>query len=161
MRVAAALVVGQVLLCAVIGWVTFRSGQTRRPDSVPPADPLAAKPLAIPPPVVVPPPSPKPSASSSAARKAALSTEPSARASSKPPPSPPAPAEARKSPATRPPLAAQPDLVVPTPEPDASVQSPVKVLDPCDPVDATGLTADGVSVRCVEGDDGTLRWQIN
>jgi hypothetical protein len=40
------------------------------------------------------------------------------------------------------------------------VQSPVAILDPCDPVDAQGLTADGISVTCVAGRDGVPRWQV-
>jgi hypothetical protein len=46
------------------------------------------------------------------------------------------------------------------PTPDDEVQSPVTVLDVCDPVDAKGLTADGTSVTCVAGRDGVLRWQL-
>ena len=54
----------------------------------------------------------------------------------------------------------QPQLVPPTPI-ATPVQSPVKLHDPCEPVDALGRTADGVAVRCVRGDDGVARWQID
>jgi hypothetical protein len=164
-RVAVALVAGQAVLCAVIGWVTFGSGHAHRPGPVRTVEPLAAKPLVIPPPVVTPPPRPpRSSAAPSAAKKDTTSASPSARPSSRQPRSAPASvAEPARSPRPdSPPLPpAGPALSVPSPSSDDEVQSPVKLLDPCDPVDAPGLTVAGLSLRCVKGDDGRLHWQIN
>jgi hypothetical protein len=163
-RVAVALVAGQAVLCAVIGWVTFGSGHAHRPGPVPTVEPLAAKPLVIPPPVVLPPPRPPRSpATPSAAKKDTTSASPSARPSTREPRSTPASvAEPARSPRSGPsPPPEGPALAVPSPTPDDQVQSPVKLLDPCDPVDALGLTVAGLSLRCVKGDDGSLHWQIN
>jgi hypothetical protein len=161
-RMAVALVAGQAVLCAVIGWVTFGAGHPHRPSAAPTVEPLAVKPLVIPPPVIVPPPRPpRSSAAPSTGRKASTAVS-SERSSSTPTPRPSSSRPAAARPAAG--RAATPDppaLVVPSPAPDDVVQSPVTVPDVCDPVDARGLTADGVSVTCVVGRDGVLRWQLS
>jgi hypothetical protein len=158
-RVAVALILGQAVLCAVIGWVTFGSGHAQPRGPVPTTEPLAGKPLVIPPPVVVPPPRPpQPSAEPSVSKKvrrASPSERPSTRPSSSPTTTP------ARSPVRQASPTGQPALALPTPPTAGPVQSPVKVLDVCAPADAIGLTAEGVSVTCVLGGDGTLRWQIN
>jgi hypothetical protein len=158
-RVAVALVLGQALLCALIGWLTFGSGHAHPRGPVPTSEPLAGKPLVIPPPVVVPPPRPpRPSAEPSVTKKVRTAS-PSERPSTRPPSSPtstPARSPVRQASPT-----GQPALALPTPPTADPVQSPVKVLDVCAPEDAIGLTAEGVPVTCVLGRDGNLRWQIN
>jgi hypothetical protein len=159
-RVAVALVAGQALLCAVIGWVTFGASHAHRPGApVSTVEPLAGKPLVMPPAVSVPPPR-APSASVTPSAKEKVKT--SAPASPRQSPSRRPPAEDSTSPpvmlASPPP---RPADVAPSPTPADQVQSPVKLLDVCEPLDAKGLTADGVPVRCVKSADGTLHWQIN
>jgi hypothetical protein len=163
-RVAVALVAGQAVLCAVIGWVTFGSGHPHRPGPVPSVEPLAARPLVIPPPAVLPPPKPpRSSATPSAGKKDTTSASSAPRSSTGQSHSAPASAaETTRSPvrqASPPPEG--PALAQPSPSSDDEVQSPVKLLDTCEPVDALGLTVAGLSLRCVKGADGSLRWQIN
>jgi hypothetical protein len=162
-RVAVALVAGQAVLCAVIGWVTFGSGHTHRTGPVPSVEPLAAKPLVIPPPAVVPPPKPpRSSATPSAGKKDTTSASSSPRSSTGQPHAAPASvAETTRSPGRPSPPPEEPALTQPSPSSDDEVQSPVKLLDACDPVDALGLTVAGLSLRCVKGADGSLHWQIN
>jgi hypothetical protein len=164
-RVAAALVAAQALLCGVIGWVTFGARHPHHPTAVPTVEPLAGKPLLIPPPVIAPPAPPRPprpSASASTRKKVDApppsSPRPARRTRSSPPPEPVP--EVRSSPAAQV-SPSQQTALLPTALPDGVVQSPVKILDGCAPVNAKGLTADGISVTCRQAADGTLRWQIN
>jgi len=160
-RVAAALIAGQAALCAVIGWVTIGASHPHRSDASASVDPLAGPPLVIPQPGVVaplppsPPPGPTRPASTSTVRTSGPSTPPASHRSPERPPS----ATVRPvGPVRLPPPTEQAQLDG-TPTPD--VQSPVDLLGLCDPLDALGLTADGISVRCVPGADGTPRWQAD
>jgi hypothetical protein len=164
-RVAVALVAGQAVLCAVIGWVTLGSGHAHKPAPVRTVEPLAAKPLVIPPPLVAPGPKPPRSSatpSPSADRKDSTSASARSRPSTRPPRSAPARVSASaRAPIKPAPPPGQPALALPSPSADDEVQSPAKPLDPCAPVDAKGLTLAGLSLLCVKSDDGSLRWQIN
>jgi hypothetical protein len=171
-RVATALVVGQVALCAVIGWMTFGVSHNDKSDKPHLVGPLAGGPLMIPTPVVPLPQSPGPSSTGHAGpahvfrtlaaptlppiRPSAvlLSAVPSAPTGSAVPPKPPA---GDLLPATTAPTKGNPGKLDPSPE----VQALVKLLDVCDPAGAAGLTVDGTSVQCLRTSDGTLAWQIN
>ncbi len=175
-RVAAALVAGQAVLCAVIGWVTF--GSSGPPPSV------AGRAVDAPtvPPIMVPtasmaiplPPSPAPGTTATATRRAQESTRPAR----KPPPKPVATPGVRTTTVperpttvatttaeTRP---AVPPSVPPVADPAATpapmpteVQQEVVAGEPCDPPGALGETVDDVEVSCVRGPDGRPSWQIN
>ena len=49
-RMAVVLVIGQALLCALIGWIVFGHSFSTRPPGAPPVDRLAVPPMVIPPP---------------------------------------------------------------------------------------------------------------
>lgn len=168
--VAVALVTGQALLCAIIGFVTFGSPG----DAAPSADAAGPR-LAGPPIVVSPTGAPSPSRSAASKKR---STSRSTAAIRQRSPAPTAPA-ARRSP-TRP--AAPPSTgivpVVPAPPaPSGSLLPPIDLFprpsaesdDPeapavanarCDDEGATSETADGQAVRCVRGRTGDLRWRL-
>lgn len=178
-RVAAALVAGQVLLGAVIGWVTFGESSPT-PQAAgriePPAAPLPVVPpeTSGPGPAVTVPPEPpvRPGASPSRVRS-----------TKRPAGGPARPARTRTTaPAPQPPAEEPPPQLVislppsptvlpsggpgrgrrtPPPAPSPSVQGPVRVGDRCEPEGAAGRTADDRPVLCARGDDGELRWQIN
>ncbi|MBU2662022.1 hypothetical protein KOI35_00730 [Actinoplanes bogorensis] len=182
-RMAVALVVGQALLCALIGWLTL--GRARPDDPAPPGsvvDQLAAPPLAAPP-------VPVPSSSSSRApavsstrerkaiRPAPTTTAPVPTRTPQPisvppeepaivPPVPPAPSPSA-SPSVSVPVSASPITVpspVTTPSPPAKapdeVQQPVVVGDECRPEGALGRTAEGELVKCVRDGRHRARWKI-
>ena len=157
-RVAVALIAGQALLCGVVGWVTFGAGPARHSSApVPTVEPLAGKPLTIPTPAPPPPRPPKSSASSSpSARESSVKAVPATTATRPRPTSKPAARIPLKQVSPPPPVPA-----LPIPASADPVQSPVELFDVCAPAGALGRTADGVSVRCVLGIDGTLHWQIN
>jgi hypothetical protein len=173
-RVATALVAGQALLCAVIGWVTIgppdagpRAARTVEPLAAPPVVPSLAGPAPAPPRVSPPPdsaqtPSPRGSrARSSASRAPAPPRRTRATTKPAPPPdesptlviAPPEPGETRTTP--------DPGIIgTVAPSPVETVQGPVTVGEECEPEGAPGITADDRKVRCVRNDDGDLRWQI-
>ncbi|MCY1140432.1 hypothetical protein OWR29_20740 [Actinoplanes sp. Pm04-4] len=183
-RMAVALVVGQALLCALIGWLTL--GQSR---SEPPGTPgSVVDQLAAPPPANPPPPSARTAIApaTTQARKpapVATTTRPvprravtSSAVPSRPPAQPPASREpepilipAPKSPAPEPPAPSPPAVTpmptttsatpAPSPTPDL-VREPVEVGDECRPAGAYGRTAEGVLVRCVREWGHRPRWKI-
>jgi hypothetical protein len=175
-RVAAALVAGQALLCGVIGFVTFDDEAETEPAA------RAAPPLADPQIGVPRPGGPRPAPSSapgidapsgSAAAVRRWSREAASRAVPRPAPSAVLPA----SPAPPPGPPASPGAVPVPPAPPAQVTSPpagllpsapaaeddlhapVEVGERCDEAGALGWTARGRIVRCARGHDGDLRWR--
>ncbi|GIM91574.1 hypothetical protein [Paractinoplanes toevensis] len=188
-RVAVALVVGQALLCALIGFLTLgRSGGS--------VDRMAEPPL-VPPPATAPG-SPSPTASFSATAttrpaqpaRDATSTRGKRKpdptpatgattAASEPPPEPmidfPAPvttptpgvsSTATSAPsAPSAPTASPPKELIPPPAPPFGsaappVQDSVVAGDPCAPEWAFGRTSHGTLVRCVRTWHHRLRWKI-
>jgi hypothetical protein len=170
-RLAGALVAGQALLCAVIGWLTFGPPDAAEETAAP------VQPVAAPPPLVIPsitvalPPTPPPS--TRATTEEPPNPPPRAR-SSRSPRQPVAPKPAGRqvdtgepgTPVVAPPVepapAPSPDVnATPTPSESAEVQGPVVAGEPCEPEGAPGVTDDEVALRCVRADDGQLRWEIN
>lgn len=175
-RVAVALVVGQALLCAVIGWVTFSYSRERAHRDPAAVDQLAAPPatIAVSPSVPTTGRTPGPTPGSSRAR----STPPAAPV----PPGPPRPATgvttstgpaASVAPTTTskspylvviPPPAAPRASASPSPAasatPTAVVEEPVVAGARCDRRGALGRTADGVDVLCLPDRQGRLHWKI-
>ncbi|MET0423398.1 MAG: hypothetical protein ABW046_05965 [Actinoplanes sp.] len=180
-RMAVALVIGQALLCALIGWLTLGSSQdqTRRPAS-PPVDQLAAPP----PPALL-----EPTATISTAPRQIRPVRPIRPASSSPVarldrttrPTTPAPRPSSKRPPSRPPLPSTnptppappvpPGLLTPSPQPSSSatpiglpgdepVQQAVTIGDRCRPEGAYGRTKRGVLARCLSSWHRGPRWKI-
>jgi hypothetical protein len=165
-RVAVALVVGQVLLVGLIGWLTLGRGGS--PAGA--VDQMAAPP-AIPPPTItsqyVDPPAPPvtsiaPPTSVKRAtpgHRTAPTHSPSPPRPVPPQPPPPAPSE------PTPTIVVTPTIVPPglapvvTPSP-SEAPGPVVVGDRCAPEGAYAHTADGVLVRCVRLWHHRLRWKI-
>jgi hypothetical protein len=183
-RVAAALVAGQAVLCAVIGYVTLGGDGFRGREAAPIGDPLAAAPFVVPTPRVRSPsattvaPKPPAGARSTTLPVAAVPS----RQHPEPTPAPPAGPTAPEPP---------PDVLVatsgpstdattstsiaptpaatsaddsggqPAPSPPASVptEQGVTIGDPCGPVDAPGVTGDGTAALCRPDNAGILRWQ--
>ena len=162
--VAVALVTGQALLCAVIGFVTF--GDHGRPA---PAGPRAAEPLAGPPVAVPAPVLPEPSATSRAPRKRGKAHVSSSARPARPATTSPVPRRSSGAPAPEP-AVTSPAATAPAPEPPSPISlvpaEPVEESDPppvlgepCDDEGATGRTAEGRAVRCEPGRGGDLRWR--
>jgi hypothetical protein len=150
--IAVALVVGQLALCSVIGWVTF--GDLL--DESPPRDPGAL------PAITGPLPEPDPTATVTTAAPTVTTRAPRTGA----PARTTAPRIARPTvaPTTVPSMpahsASKPDAVLlPAPGEEEAVQEPVKRHAPCSPEDALGRTEDGDWLRCRQTDDGELRWR--
>ncbi|MFD0520309.1 hypothetical protein [Paractinoplanes durhamensis] len=175
MRVAVALVIGQALLCALIGYLTLgRSGAAGRS-----VDQMAEPPLA-----------PPPTATSSYASPSASARSLSATATSRPThrardltttstpaapdPAPPVPPELPPDPligtssptpgpvttATPPPVAGLIPPQPPAASPVTDVQDPVTIGDRCAPEWAFGRTADDTLVRCLRTGRHAPRWKI-
>ncbi|GAA2545716.1 hypothetical protein GCM10010435_13500 [Winogradskya consettensis] len=158
MTVAVMLVVGQALLCGVIGFVTFGGKQEH----------LSAAPRTADAPVVVDPhptgrPASAPPSSGTASRRLSRSrlppapppvVTPTSRPSSSPPALTPfvATSPAPTSPAA---TTTPPDLALLPPEKD---DAPV-VRGICEIEGSTDRTKDGQAVRCTRGHDGRLRWR--
>jgi hypothetical protein len=166
-RVAVALVTGQALLCAVIGYVTFGPSDPP-PQAAAPVEPLAG-------PAMPTPRMPQPSAAVSAGQPAVPSPRPSrtARTSESPvtligpapttrPPTSATPAKTTDRPMLEAPPA-PPLLDVPTPNPmlTPSPTAPPVEDDPCETEGAEGQTAAGVNLVCTRLADGSLVWLIN
>lgn len=170
-RVAAALIVGQALLCALLGYLTLgRSGAQPR------GEPMAEPPFVPPATVTGGQAAPAGSPSATATRKArprSGGTVPAGRSRKPAPPVPPA-ATAEPSPATpddagpptgtttgapSSPLPFAPPRP-PTVAPSELVQSPVTVDESCAPEGAFGLTAEGALVRCVRTGRHAPLWKI-
>lgn len=167
--VAVALVVGQALLCGIIGFVTFGGKSEVRPAPRAVEPRLAGPPRVVPPPGVPPPSSAAPTGKRTPVRATSthrsLPAPPPARtrsrATSKPsrPPAvtPPSASSAPPAPAISPPVALLPTS--PAAGDDESPDPPVAGQS-CDDEDATGKTAEGKSVRCERDRDGDLRWRL-
>ena len=172
-RIALALVTGQALLCAVIGWVTFGTPDDRRSGPRGPITTLTDPPFALP---QLPAAAPSGSPSTARPRRSAGSVDRSpvrstARATRSA--RPPASVRARPRPVT--PSAATPSTARPTksslpaappadPEPSGGgvgFEAPVVVGQRCDRRGELELTEDGVEVRCTRDRAGVLRWQID
>jgi hypothetical protein len=175
-RVAVALVVGQALLCTLIGWLTL--SQSRPAGSGPGAsavDQLAAPPPVAPgPPVVGTTTSAAPSSSYSSApvrrkRTSAAVDAPAPPRATTGAPTPPSPEPiglppeppAASSSAPAPPLppTVAPSSAVTTP-PTGLIRAPVTIGDRCRPEGAFGRTAEGALVRCVAERHRRPRWKI-
>ncbi|GAB2573305.1 hypothetical protein Aab01nite_19790 [Paractinoplanes abujensis] len=181
-RMAVALVVGQAMLCALIGWLTL--GRHRPEPARPPGAPVVDQ-LAIPPLTTTAASAPPPSRSAISATR--QSRQPSVVSSARPAPvrstsAAPAPPAASPEPILAPPD--DPAMVPPVPPvpspstpktpllpsspasspvPSASpgvVQDPVRVGDECHPVGSYGRTAEGDLVRCVRDWRHGPRWKI-
>jgi hypothetical protein len=172
---ASALIAVQIALCAVIGFVTFGTRHHAHQASSG-GRALADAPGLIPPATAGPP--------GLSAAGPATSSSPTKRKSSKTtapktvgalPPSPPSdtgqvvaapgmtpskndPQAIEPSPLGTAPEASRPPPA-PAPSPTGSVQTGVKISDPCNPRGALGRTKNGVAVLCVADTDGQLRWQ--
>jgi hypothetical protein len=130
-RLAGALVVGQVLLVAVIGWVTFTCAGGHSAKGAPAVDQLAAPPAVIPPPAPgqAPPPSPSqaPPLSPSPAASATESAAAGAQTRTADPDPPAAPRSNASGPRPRmiaPSASAAPSAPVPPAPPYSTVASP-------------------------------------
>jgi hypothetical protein len=163
-RTAVALVVGQALLCALIGWLTFgRSTATapgRRGSTT--VDGLALRPV-DPSSSTAPrnPPRSVPAASGSARTVPGATRHlPTAPPTVAPAPSSAAPAAPAVPPEPSTLLASNTTAPVVPPAPPASVevQAPVLVGARCRPAGAFGLTVDGTAVRCLG--PHRPRWKI-
>jgi hypothetical protein len=184
-RVAAALVIGQIVLVAIVGWVTLTRAGDRPAPGAPRVDQLAAPGLLAP----AAPPSPEESRGKSpSVHHRAQTVDPSpAAAAKKPGADPAAPTPARAAgPALTPsppgtssgPLtlvppvswgAAQPTTAATTPpispavapSPTASAPpAPVLAGRPCDQLGALTRADDGRMVRCLPDRHHQLRWKI-
>lgn len=182
---AVALLVGQALLVALIGWVTL--GASSAPHGKPATvDEMAAAPARrpmpndgrhdpAPPGLFVPP----PLVPSSSHRSSSPRIPSSPRLSSSHPPAPAAPAPSLPMPIPSPSSsAADPSLKASVTQPPAppaelpsvsprggatptqTTQSPVTVGEECDPEGAFGSTAQGTVVRCEADDPERPRWKI-
>lgn len=168
-RVATALVTGQALLCAVIGWVTFGPSEQPPRASAPVGSLAGPQPsLELPglPPAALPAPTVKsPVPSRSARRTEPPSTLSGTRPSPSRKPSTPArPARTSDQPLLDPAPGDSPVLTVPAPNPmltPAPTESPVVVEGACEPEGARGETAAGVELSCARRQDGSLVWLIN
>ncbi len=165
MRVAVALVAGQAVLCAVIGWVTFGPSEAK-PDAagIHPLTKPIVFPTLPPYPTKVIPAAPEVSATKASSPRASRSSSTSpTRATSEPATEKPRPVMATGPTSSAPPsdpgLAATPSP--PAASPSESVQSPVVEGRPCSPEGAKGQTSNHVDLRCVKDADGDLVWQIN
>jgi hypothetical protein len=152
--IAVALVVGQLALCSVIGWVTF--GDLLHPASSAQRDtgaPAATLPL-VEPPVATPSSTPVPTAPTSPPSHAAPPVRTAAVPTTRP--SAVRPAGTGK---VIPSATAEDVVLLPAPGSSEAVQEKAKRNKPCSPENALGRTADGVWLRCLQADDGELRWR--
>lgn len=178
-RVAAALVFGQAVLCAVIGYVTLGGPGAHRPDAAHTGEPFAGGPLALPAPAVHPPsptsiaPEP-PGAAKTTTRRPVIAPSRHRPELTPTPPSeaPPVILLATSLPGTDPttgtspapsPEATSPNessgLPPPSPPTSQPTEQGVTIGDPCDTVDAPGVTNDGTAVVCRPDNAGVSRWQ--
>jgi hypothetical protein len=174
---ASALIAVQVVLCAVIGFVTFGAGHHGRSGHSQ-AESLAGVPHPIPPvvapgaglPATGPSPSPSrtkrvnPTTSSrsvtdNGALLAAPAPSPPAKSTS-PGLLLPAPGASITDGTMAPsPRSTAPEATLPTPSPTGSVQSGAVVDQSCNPPYALGRSRDGSVLICRPDTDGTLHWQ--
>lgn len=179
---AVALLIGQALLCALIGWLTLG-----RSPSAPGAGTVVGQAAAPPPRVVPAPDPPTPAATSRAPEAPASKTRRPAQRTTRPSPVPtrtvspppatssaPAPAPPTTVPSVTPssePIALPPEPPAVTPtesedpapegdEPDEKIQWNVTVGERCYPEGAYGKTRRGALVRCLRGWHDAPRWKI-
>jgi hypothetical protein len=172
---ASALIAVQVALCAVIGFVTFGTGQHGR-SGHPQADSLAGAPRLIPSAGagMPSPPALDPSSAGTSTKRAnpkssapRVSVAPNAGILVAPSPPPPKssaptlllPGNAPSRPADT--MAPSPRSTVPeaTPSPTGSVQSGAVVDQTCNPLGALGRSRDGSVLICRPDTDGNLHWK--
>lgn len=177
-RMAVALVVGQAMLCALIGWLTL--GRHRAEPTRPPGSSVVDQ-LAIPALTSAAPPSRGTisatalSRPTSAAPRRAAPARTTVTADVPPPAVPPAgdpqpinapPDDPVAPPMPPPPSPSRTQTPAPsaaTPSPTTSpevVQEPVRVGDECRPLGAYGRTAEGDPVRCLRDWRHGPRWKI-
>ncbi|MCO8272058.1 hypothetical protein M1L60_15800 [Actinoplanes sp. TRM 88003] len=180
-RMAVALVVGQAVLCALIGWLTLgqsRSEPARSPGAAvdqlaapPPADPATPSARTViapttqarePVPATSRPAPRKKKRSPAAPERPATTTAPTTRAPQPISVPPDPPALVPPAPPPSPPPSPSPSSALPSsPSPSAGlVRDPVRVGDECRPTGAYGRTAEGVLVRCVREWRHPPRWKI-
>jgi hypothetical protein len=180
-RVAAALVAGQAVLCAVIGYVTLGGGPgSPTTNGAWMGGPLAAHPITLPTPTVLLT-SPTTAAPDLPATGASTHAQPAADTKSRqhagvtptptPAESPPDVLAATSDPPTTTSPTAAPASTAAAPEVPSSATSTDSPSSPsvtqlsvtiggvCDPVDAPGVATDGRPVRCASDTDGVLRWR--
>lgn len=184
---AVALVVGQAMLCALIGWLTLgrhRTEPARPPGSavvdqlaIPPvggaASPssqgaISATALSRPAPAVPRRPAPARSTADALPPPVVPATNDPQPINAPPddpqvvPPAPPLPSPSlSSSPRTRIPLTPVPSVATPAPSTSPEVvQEPVRVGDECRPLGAYGRTAEGDLVRCLRDGRDEPRWKI-
>jgi hypothetical protein len=182
-RVAVSLLLGQALLCAVIGWVTYRYSPAHRHRGPTVVDQLADAPRRHPKPAEVRPaetsPGPRatnrPRTRAPVPRSTAPPSFPVPTLSAQPvislpvtlpappvTPVPPAPSAPPVSLAPTALPARPPNSPVPSVDlfPPGPVQQPVTVGEPCHPLGAIGRTAKGTEVRCLRTRTHRQRWKI-
>jgi hypothetical protein len=168
--VAAALVAGQAVLCAVIGWVTF--GGSGQAHSIARAEPDLGPALVVPPASVAPvmPAAPGrkrvPTLSSSPAVSSPTASEEVPVVLAAPPAETPSPAQSPTSAvppqpptATSPAPTGNPARATPLPT-DSAVVTGVELGDVCELENADGRTKADVLVRCLRDKAGLLVWQL-
>jgi hypothetical protein len=180
-RVAAGLVAGQAVLCAVIGYVTLGGGPgSPTTNGAWMGGPLAARPISLPTPTVLltspttvaPDPPPRTGAStharpapdSGSRQRSGVTPTPTPAESppdvlagtSDPPPTATSPSPPPASTAAAP---EAPSSFTDSPPSPQATQLSVTIGDVCDPVDAPGVTTDGRPVRCASDIDGVLHWR--
>ncbi|MEU8814180.1 hypothetical protein [Actinoplanes sp. NPDC048796] len=185
-RMAVALVIGQALLCALIGWLTLGrsgsesggSGAAVDQAAAPPPRPSAAAPapaVPAPEPPVAAPRSPEAPVSKTRrpTRKATTTVTAAAPEATKPPPVTSKPAVPSVTPSSElimlPPEPPESPVASPSssptpgdrPRPDGEqFQRDVTVGDRCWPEGAFGRTRDGELVRCLRARYDPPRWKI-
>jgi len=172
-RMAVALVVGQALLCALIGWLTFSHSRSAGSDP----GPVEIDQLAAPPPVAMRPSATvRPAPARSAAVPSAKAARPAPRRTTRPardwvPPAPPARTTAPARPGPIPPPRSPEPIQLPPPPPRPAtswpaappsgfLQQPVTVGERCWPEGAFGLTRGRTLVRCDGDPHRPPRWKI-
>jgi hypothetical protein len=180
-RVAAGLVAGQAVLCAVIGYVTLGNPVSHTTNGARIIQPLGAGPIALTPPAVRPPspPTVPPAATTrSTPARAPAATGSRHRTEVTPAPTPTPAAEpppdllvgtsdpssgASSNPTVAPTSTAAPEVPSTASSTDQAPSPPVTQLsvtigDTCAPIDAVGVATDGSAVRCAVDADNVLRW---
>jgi hypothetical protein len=160
--VATALVVSQVVLCVVIGWVTI-DRHAHSGSSASAAGPVLGPPVVVPP-VTIRPVSPtRPAGESSQfirSRKPAEETSTgisTTRTGVNAPTGAAEPTKTITAPAPEPPSAEAPNGIRASKSP---IQQDVVPGAACDPAGADGVTRTGRAARCSPGRSGDLVWQI-
>jgi hypothetical protein len=180
-RVAAGLVAGQAVLCAVIGYVTLNNPVSHATNGAGIIAPLAAGPIALTPPAVRPPSPttvtpattrstpPRPPAATGSRHRTDVTPAPTPTPTAEPQPdvlvgtSDPS-GGASSNPTVAPTSTAAPEVPSTASSTDQAPSPPVTQLsvtigDTCAPIDAPGVATDGSAVRCALESDSVLRWR--